>query len=721
MAHFWNIFSASPETSQQSAQLHHEVITLFDRELVLEILLVIGQEMELRENSNYNLLIMELLHHLLKSQDPAAVARAESHCSSLAKAEKVQNSLRNPATSSLAAKLKHEKTKLQMLAGARHAHFGGTWMKHDNGKRSYFGANQKAGPPSAPKRKNRKAEPFIGSGRTIEAHSKIPSLDQGPAAKRAQRTLNSFCERFVQQCYGPVMKSLKNEFRRDSVRLEESDKVIFFRIVWFFCQWRRLSRRKTNEGLGQLIFTMDVFAFNLVLNATDTFYQHKNYTRQAQAVALYSEMMHLLYEMYTSKDSTENMMALGLMDRLFYGNEPLDRLPKLLSRWAPGTSTREYLCDLTELCHVSLKLLDSNARSCREFKERNQRSNDALSKKKLAAADFDVDSYFVRKIVSNQVVSMYTHLLSQYNLNAAHVNHRIVSFFLRLSRVTISSSDSSDSDLPQNLLATKTVTLEPILYNIQLILVIERILNDADMQKDNEQAFLLTFCANLITKFATASVANPMLYVDCLFRHTPPHKYCDLVTNFYVTEELRLIAEHDLLLEDQRRNNDARTVQDDGEKGIDDGELEFTDGVGHGDRALARTSPAPAENDGEDEMMEFAADGANTYFSKVDETQELNDESIKLTIKNVDCTVDKENLGGDDVNFISSVAVNSEQQNELTGNIRSKMVGVYDSEGQWADLKESRRASDGLYRSLSGDEARVPKRKREDEPINVHR
>jgi hypothetical protein len=38
-------------------------------------------------------------------------------------------------------------------------------------------------------------------------------------------------------------------------------------------------------------------------------------------------------------------MALGLLDTLFYGSEPLDRLPKLLSKWAPSTTTREYLCN----------------------------------------------------------------------------------------------------------------------------------------------------------------------------------------------------------------------------------------------------------------------------------------------------------------------------------------------------------------------------------------
>jgi timeless len=612
---FYFYSTASSETSEESAQLHQQLITLFEKELVLEIVLVIGQEMELRENAQYNLLMMELLHHLLRSQDPTAVARTglsphSSDKSSASPNPSQKKARANTTSSSLLAKLKQEKTQKLALVGARHAHFGGTWMKQTlDGKRSYFGATKTSQPQSVPQRKNRKAEPFIGSGRTSLAHSKHTASDQGPVTKRAQRSLHTFCQRFVKDCYGPVMKSLKNEFRRDSVRLEEGDKVVFFRIVWFFCQWCRMTRDK-NVPMGQLIFTMDVFTFNLVLNATETFYQHKKYTRLAQTVALYSEMMHLLHGMFASKESTDNIMAMGLLDRLFYASEPLDRLPKLLSRWMPGTTTREYLCNLAEVCHVSLKLLDAYTKSCREFKEANQRATDAVSKMKFAAADFDVKSYFARKIVSNQVVSMYTHLLSQYSVNAAHVNHRIIALFLRLSRVVIASPDDRDPDLPLNLLATKKVTLEPMLYNVQLFAVMEKVLNDSTIRRDKEYVSLLTFCTNVMNKFAAAAQKNPMLYVECLFRHATPHKFCDLATNLYVTEELRLIAEHELLLEDQRGRLDEMDDEPNQDDDEDDDEVEFTgDTIGAGDTATkskaARSKRSRVIKSDDEDEVEF--------------------------------------------------------------------------------------------------------------------
>jgi timeless len=53
---------------QSSTILHQELIALFEREMVLDFFLVIGQEMENRENKQYNLLVMEVLHHMLKKQ-----------------------------------------------------------------------------------------------------------------------------------------------------------------------------------------------------------------------------------------------------------------------------------------------------------------------------------------------------------------------------------------------------------------------------------------------------------------------------------------------------------------------------------------------------------------------------------------------------------------------------------------------------------------------------
>ena len=52
--------------------MHRELIVLLQEEMVLDVLTVLGQEVESRENSGYNLLLMEILHHLLRSQVSSA-------------------------------------------------------------------------------------------------------------------------------------------------------------------------------------------------------------------------------------------------------------------------------------------------------------------------------------------------------------------------------------------------------------------------------------------------------------------------------------------------------------------------------------------------------------------------------------------------------------------------------------------------------------------------
>ena len=624
---------ASSETSRQATQLHQDMVVLFEKELVLEILLVVGQEMELRENAQYNLLMMEILHHIVKMQDPTAVARSfsskagdvstkSSTSASNTKTYGGKSDIdggRSSATSSsaLASKLKQERFQRNNMKSVRHGHFSGTWMRRQTeGRRQFVGASNVVGGDTSvsgsqnrglvqARRKNRLAEPFIGSGKSLLAHTRsdlqLIGSTGSPSTKRANETLHEFCRRFLADCYGPFMKSIKNEFRRDSQRLEEKDKVVFFKLVWFFSQWSRVSssssirigKKGSEETVGRLIITMDVFTFNLVLTATDSFYQRKKFTRMAQAVALYAEMMHLLHSMYTSKDKTEHEMAMGLIDRLFYhGQDALDQLPKLLSRWTPGNYTREYCCDLIEVAHVSLKLLEANHKRGIAFllnKNPNNNVDNGKISKKIAkmrkdASDFDVKGYIVRKIVSNQLITMYTYLLDQYRVNAAVVNHRIISMFLRLMRLAIVTPEIADEEEIIFPLATRRVTLEPMLYNLQLMIVIQRVLNDDSIQKDRSFESLVKFSTSLMYKFWSAANSNPMLYIELLFQHATPHRFCESSTNTYVNDELRMMAEREMLQEDQlkegiRFGNDENAMLSNRRDEDDEAELEFSEGA----------------------------------------------------------------------------------------------------------------------------------------------
>lgn len=707
------------------------MISLFERELVLEILLVVGQEMESRENSQYNLLMMEILHHMLKGQDPTFVAKSSSLLmavedgpmhgtdSSTLPASVITNpppTREGRSSSLLASKLRQEQSQLRNMTALRHGHFAGTWMRQQaDGRKQFVGAtvavqgntNGSGGGSSQQhhltqaRRKNRLAEPFIGSGKTLLAHSRMPVTDRGPVTKRANQTLHTFCQRFMADCYGPFMKSIKNEFRRDSVRLEEGDKVVFFRLVWFFAQWWRVSRttkttttedapKNDNGVIGRLIITMDVFTFNLVVTATETFYTHKKFNRLAQTVALYSEMMHLLYDMYTSTDSTEQEMAIGLIDRIFNGQEALDRLPKLLSRWTPGTHTREYLCDLAELAYVTLKLLETNTKRGTAFVKglgggkKDPTVSTKIAKMLHAAAEFDVKGYLLKKVVSNHMITMYGYLLGQYKVNATSVNHRILSMFLRVMRLEIAVPEIADSDTPINPLGTKRVTMEPILYNIQLIMVMEQILNDATIRTDKSFEPVLQFCTSLMYKFWTAAESNPLLYVECLFRHSTPHRYCESVTNLYVDEELRMLALRDILRAEHERElaeyhdnngqdggmNNRGNDPDDDDDDNDDDEVEFTGDivrpVNEDDRS-GRSQPSSSIADVEN-VEECGAENSTQPAHVADEETDGIDEVIEdSSAKTTNKSFNKRAIG--DINEEISEDINKDVEENMDKDI----------------------------------------------------
>ncbi|KAL3929302.1 MAG: hypothetical protein SGBAC_012271 [Bacillariaceae sp.] len=584
---FRNLLAAEPLLNSKSRQLHHELVNLFEKELVMDIILVLGQELELRENSQYNLLMMELLHYLIKTQDPAAVALAQ-------RSSALSENTRSKESTALSTKLREEKFSRLALGGTRHGHFGGTWLaKQVNGKRRYMGTNrssmQKA---STASRRNRKAEPFIGSSKSLLEHSNAGCFE-GPTANRAKKSLNNFCVRFIQNCYGPFMKSLKNEFRRDSVRLEDGDKVVFFRLIWFFSQWWRYSE---NSSHSQLIFTMDVFTFNLVLSSTDAFHQHKMFSRLEQAVSLYTEMMLLLKAMQQSQDATENEIALGLVNRIFYAAEPMDRLPKLVQNWTPGRNTRQYVCDLCTLCHVSLELLEDNSKLDTAFGPENPRNN--LEKVKVVAAEFDVNSYFCRKLVSNQLVSMYTHLLSQYKLNSSRINDRVVAMFLRLSNTEIVPSMDSDTTHSSVSEPHCSHTLEPMLYSIHLFLVIERVLLDRSIRQVDGFGALVSFCSRHMEKFLAASQDNHMAFVECMFRHLSPRRFCESFTKFYMSEEFQMLAEREVLLEEQDRYNEMHGWVDSDIQSEDEAEFIFDDSRHLDDEPVAEETSEESSAEG---------------------------------------------------------------------------------------------------------------------------
>lgn len=60
-----------------------------------------------------------------------------------------------------------------------------------------------------------------------------------PLTLQSLQVLSRLCESFLEGAYEPLIRSLKDEFRRDSSRLEGDDRILFFRITSFFLAFHR--------------------------------------------------------------------------------------------------------------------------------------------------------------------------------------------------------------------------------------------------------------------------------------------------------------------------------------------------------------------------------------------------------------------------------------------------------------------------------------------------
>lgn len=642
------IVKLSREAHESHLRLHEELIAALHNELVLEVILVLSQHLD--EDAHYNLLTMEIVHHLTKNHDPVFVAKyalfadestrkqtKDSHADS--KNKNVQPIHRFNKSSALRSVLNKERQRVASHATTttRHSNFGGTLLVQGPGGKNAVmssvlqtgGDNFSVKRDEAPNRCAKKVTPFVSESRDHKTISL--AMDVSPITKHAYQALHEFSAKFMVQGYKPLMKSLKNEFRRDSARLEVQDKLVFFRMIWFFSKWQRANNtanrskpvitRRMN-GIGgeineeesskasvakyeQLVVTMDLFTFQLVLQACDSYTLHKKYHELAQAVSLYLEMMHVLLDMHSSMDEVERVMSLGVQHKLFYDSEPLDRLPKLLREWRPGTHSREYSSDLVELSHLTLKLLELNCNASKDSSWAKAREERRQRKKKSKSDDSNMDKVslmrkeaeefnflgYLGALASHKIVGMYTSLLSKYETNLPHINHHIVAFFLRLCKFVVCSPreqvseeeeelDGSDTMKAFNEICNRVTTLEPMLYDIRLFAVLNEILNDKCIIGNADFTSLRHFSATILRHFADAARLNPLLYVEILFKHSHPATFCERVINSYADDELRMLVERELLskeilrLEGSNLISPSHTVTKDAKYDTSEGEWE---------------------------------------------------------------------------------------------------------------------------------------------------
>ena len=288
---FRNLLSSSPliksdaSTVLEAQQIHNELITVFEQECVLDILVLLGQEIAAEKNKHLNILVMENLFYLVQHQDPVVVARAQTL---LQPAGRKPDSAASSAAAvitppsaafSLSAARSKEKLALKSASAAggappasRHSRFGSSYefQSKDPSQPSIRAANPFAASASSSandptRKKSKQTAAFVAGKSKLTQNAPLT-----PSSLKALKALNAFSKDFMQKCYLPLMKTLKDEFRRESDRLEEADTPKFFHLVCYFSVFQRTvleDSRAIGAGsgtVGDLLATQDPFCWKMV-------------------------------------------------------------------------------------------------------------------------------------------------------------------------------------------------------------------------------------------------------------------------------------------------------------------------------------------------------------------------------------------------------------------------------------------------------------------------
>lgn len=150
--------------------------------------------------------------------------------------------------------------------------------------------------------------------------------------------------------------------------------------------------------------------------------------------------------------------------------------------------------------------------------EESERQTQLLLEIQRKEADFDVHRYF-SSIVSSDTIKMYCHLLASYRENSPKVNHYIYSFFYRVKYFQINQNEEW--------------TMQPLLFNIHVLMLFNKMLQDASIARDPAFSGFLDFIRGVVRDFFTLADKNHLLFVESLLRQTYASRSCLLIQRSY--------------------------------------------------------------------------------------------------------------------------------------------------------------------------------------------
>ncbi|KAF2098057.1 timeless-domain-containing protein [Rhizodiscina lignyota] len=447
-----------PVDGDESDISRSTLIEAFHTQDIFQLLLTIASSMG-EEFDVQDVLILEILFHVLKGIDPEKLFMEEKH-------------LASANTDELKGLIQKEKSMLSGYARhapSRHNRFGTmVWVKRGDDRVStvsgqdFLGNDQrslvhmdKSKKWNRPKYRGKRPE----EAPTDEFDVSIP------LSQRARNHLRSFVEDFLDSSFNPLFGYLRKTIEREADRVIAANTMQYFYLISWFLKAECARRKATKNKKGSRAANVEDESFALIASALtqsafvllNRFMQRsqddKNWNDLNAGMKCFTQILLTIQEMADSPLEDDQDIAENIQNRIFYEETTHDRIITILRSYKDQGFG--YLDACTEMAHVFLRMLERYSKQnvdlqirSRRRARRKQKATDGTEGEGNAAAEDQEDLHeaqrtvserkfdfhrFAAKFTTQQCINTFVALTTYYNDLSAEQLKRAHRYFHRVA------------------------------------------------------------------------------------------------------------------------------------------------------------------------------------------------------------------------------------------------------------------------------------------------
>lgn len=364
-----------PSQGDENDISRSSTIDAFSDQDVFTLLLTIGSGTD-NEFQEEDVILLEVLFHLLKGIDPAKLFMSTSQVSDV-QTDELQM---------LMIKEKAMHKGYNKHAPTRHNRFGTMiWVKRDDSKMStvtgqHTIANERTTLHQMDASKKWNKPKY--RGKMVQEFDELSDVgSRVELTETARKHLRSFVEDFLDSSFNPLFASLRKAIEREADRvLPSHHRQYFYLISWFLSasQARRSTaisqlnaEAQQDNSFAYIAAVLDQETFVLLNRYMQRSFDEKSWQDLQSTLLCFTQILLTVQDIAESKDEEDQEIAENIQNRIFYEESTHDRLVQILRGYS--NQGFAYLDAVTDCTHVFVRLLEKYSKQNVDLQIRSKR------------------------------------------------------------------------------------------------------------------------------------------------------------------------------------------------------------------------------------------------------------------------------------------------------------------------------------------------------------